>query len=230
MKRFAAAAIALLCLQSGAVLFPYSFSAYNGMTGEKTIGILPAVYIPVSPNTGIASDYIFAYGFTSNFDVYVNCASLVYAPTFGYSGSWIMPRFDLGGNNIIGLQAFFDNTASGVGIRLAPQYHLFIEGDLFVFEFNVYVTVPLSTPTNTSVALCIAPDFKVVKDLFHLFLEVDPSYTIGTGRVALTVVPGMCFTFSGNAHQICVGVPIGDITSGAVTVGINLWYAWTIKL
>ncbi|MEK6794805.1 MAG: hypothetical protein AABZ39_08520 [Spirochaetota bacterium] len=208
-----------------------SFSAYNGMTGERTLAIVPTVYVPMIPAFGALSDYIAAYGFTQNIDLFVNFATLAYAPVFGYTGSWIMPRFDFGGNNIAALQVFLDySAAGGVRFRFAPQYHFFIENDAYAFELNGIVIVPLSTPANTSISAIIAPVWKMIKNAVHLFVEVNPCFTFGVNTFSLAVIPGACLCFSENAHQICVGVPCNNVTSGTLSLGVNVWYTGTFKL
>ncbi|MBI4978486.1 MAG: hypothetical protein HZC28_13485 [Spirochaetes bacterium] len=208
----------------------YSFSAYGAMTGARTLAVVPTFYVPVVPSFKASTDLVLGYGITPNFDVFADVSTLTFAPTFGFTQAWIMPRYDFGNNNIAALQATLAyDAATGVSALLAPQYHFFYENDACALEINAIVSVPLSAPENTVVSAIIAPVWKVVKPSFHLFVEVDPSYTFG-GSFALAVVPGVCFCFADNAHQLCVGVPFMNVTSGTLSTGVNVWYTGTFKI
>ncbi len=211
---------------AGTSLFAYSFNPFGTSTGEKVLAINPFFYFnPLSP-LAISEDTVLAYGLTSNMDIYVDIFSFALAPTTGYSGSWIMPRYDLGGNNIIAAQVFFGTAA---GVTISPQYHFFYEDPLLGFEANLNLYLPLSNLSNPTIALFAAPVYKVVKDVVHLYVEIDPSYTVG-GNFGLNVVPGAWLGLPGTPFQISLAVPLTGVTGSAMTVGFTGWLWYTMKL
>lgn len=209
--------------------FGYSFNAYNEMIGAGKLTVIPATYFSLTPSFEASAEFVIGYGITPAFDLFADIVTFTYAPELRCSQVWIMPRFDLGWNNIAALQIMFENEVPGFSVSIAPQYHFFYENDIVFIEFNAIVTVPVSAPADTVVEAIVAPGWKVSKNALHLFLELDPSYTFGS-RFEVTLLPGMCICFARNTHQICVGIPFSDITSGTLNMGVSIWYAGTFRL
>ncbi len=208
----------------------YSYTAWGAMTGAKTLAINPFFYGPIKGGFGLNTDLVISYGFTSNFDVIADLASLSLYSTSRYMGSYIMPRFDLGKNNILALQLNVVNT-DPLSYSVSPQYHFFYENDTLAFELNLGATVPFSTPDTSTLSGVVVPVYKIVKGAFHLFFEIDPSYTLGnSGTFNLNLVPGVCILLAGGKHQICLGVPLSGVTSSSMGVGFGTWYWTTFSL
>ena len=124
---------------------------------------------------------------------------------------------DFGGNNIIALQAGY---SGGAGL-ISPQYHFFYENDMLAFEANAYASFLTSSLGTPTLGAYIAPVYKVVKDFFNVYVEVDPAYTVN-GLFALSVNPGVWFNF-GSAGQISVACTLANVT-GTVSPGVAMWY------
>jgi hypothetical protein len=193
----------------------YAYNPWTGMTGAGIIGITPFVYAPTLSPFSLGADLVVNYGILNNLDVFVDLAEVTILPSFGYVFSWGMARFDLGGNNIIALQAsqYF----------ISPQYHFFWENDSLALEANVYASFLYSSFGTPVIGAYLAPVWKIAKDTFYAYVEVDPYYTVG-GSFALNIVPGLWLGL-GNAGQLSLGVTLPNLTGGvAISPAIDLWY------
>ncbi len=220
------AVIVPLLLAAAVRAFPYSFNAYNGMTGKGVVSFDPTLSFPISPKFGTAADIIGSYGLTPNFDLFADVADFNLAPEAGYAYSWIMPRFEFLPNNIIALQLQFNNTQP-MSYNIMPQYHLFYENDSMAFEFNGIATIPINNPySSTAISGIIAPVWKAVKGILYPFIEIDPSYVFGDkGGFHLNIVPGVWLGIPDTPHQFCLAFTLADVTSGALGFGVNFWYS-----
>jgi hypothetical protein len=193
----------------------YAYNPWTGMTGEGILGVTPFVYAPTLNPFSLGADLYVNYGIFNNLDVFVDLAEVTIVPKFGYVFSSGMIRYDLGGNNILALQAS--------QTFIAPQYHFFWENDMLALEANVYASFLYSSFGTPTIGAYLAPVWKIVKDFVYLYLEVDPAYTI-KGSFALNLVPGLWFGF-GNAGQVSIGVTLPNLTGGVgLAPAINLWY------
>jgi hypothetical protein len=228
MKKIILTALGLLiALTAGNGLQAYSYNAWGTMTGARTLAVNPFFWGPLKGGAGLTVDAVLLYGVTPRVDLIADIAEVSIAPTAGYALSYLMPRFDLGKNNILALQLTMANS-SPASFSVTPQYHFFAENDRLALEFNAGLTIPVSDPAASSVYAVIAPVLKIVPGTLHLFLEVDPSYNAfdGSGSSALNLVPGVWLGLAGGKHQFSFGVPLSDATSGSAGVGYALWY-WT---
>jgi hypothetical protein len=233
MKRlvyFCAVFLPLALCVAGKV-FPYSFNAYNGITGKEVLSFSPALCCPLSPEFGAALDLITSYGFTSEFDIFADLANFNLAPEAGYAFSWIMPRFEFLPGHIVGLQLQLNNSDL-LSFNIIPQYHFFYESDAFALELNAAVNIPINNPASfITVGGIAAPVWKAVKDILYPFIEIDPSYAFGeNGAFALNVVPGIWVGIPGTPHQFCLAFTLSDVTSGNPGYGVNLWYSVSLNL
>ena len=225
------AVIVSLLLAAAVRVFPYSFNAFNGMTGKGTVSLAPTISCPISPAFGTAVDLIGSYGFTPNFDLFADAADFSLAPQAGYAYSWIMPRFEFLPGNILGLQLQLNNSQP-MSYGIAPQYHFFYENDGLALEFNGVFTYPVNN-TNASPAVSgiLAPVWKAVKDILYPFIEIDPSYTFGNNSgFHLNIVPGFWIGIPDTPHQFCLAFTLSDVTSGAVGYGVSFWYSVSFGL
>lgn len=210
----AAAAIALTATSG----FSYAYNPWTTMTGEKTLGITPFVYTTALDPLGLGADLVLNYGITANIDVFVDVAGVSILPGFSYNYSWIMARYDFGGNNIAAIQASLT--------AVSAQYHYFWENEMIALEANALVEFTYSSLATPAFKAYLAPVYKITKD-FAFYVEVDPAYTVG-GSFALGIVPGI-YLGLGAAGMISVAVPLGDVLSG-ITPNVGLWYYLPIKL
>ncbi|MBI4979714.1 MAG: hypothetical protein HZC28_19710 [Spirochaetes bacterium] len=243
MKRFmfpVSAALALMLTLVPAA-HPYAYNPWTTMSGAKNAVINPFVYTTSLNPFGMSIDVLGWYGFTPNFDIAVNAATLSFSSSgFSYGGSWVMPRYDFGNNNIAALQLKMTPSGSLMLYDVVPQYQFFWENDVLATELNAYVDVSFvyantsfSSSVGTKAGLYAAPVFKLFKSLY-LFCEIDPAYTFGIASAFdLAIVPGITILLNEGKHQICVGVPLGNVlhvaggsTTVSVTPGIAVWY-WT---
>jgi hypothetical protein len=223
--------IALSLLIAVSLAFPYSFSAWTSMTGAKTFAITPFFYFaPVGSATedmDINADAVVGYGFTDKIDMFVNIATVNLKSDPGaYSTTWIMPRYDLGGNNIvaaqIGLEQDADNNLQVYG---GPHYHFFWENDRCAMEFNALALFHADSTAPTTASIYAAPVYKLLPNLLYPFVEVDPTYTFGDGGgLDFVLAPGLWIGIPGTPHQFSISVPISGIKDGSVSTGIYAWY------
>jgi hypothetical protein len=212
MKTMKKTVLVLLLLgMAGAVGFSYSYDCWTGMTGDGVIAINPFVYLPAFDPVTLGTDLVAAYGFSPSVDLFVNFASLGFLPEFTYGGSWAMLRLDLGGSNILALQA---GTAF-----VSPQYHLFLENEIFAFEANVYAKFMYEDITHPTFGAYLAPVLKLSS--FAFYCEVDPAYALD-GVFSLFIMPG-AYVNMGQAGQLSVGVGLGDVLT-ALTPGVYVSY------
>jgi hypothetical protein len=236
-----AVAIALLAATLPSSGSAYSFSAWGTMTGAKTLAVNPFLYSAVGPFDATL-DLVAGYGITDKIDVFANIAG-VYYDGYGKTsvyGSWIMPRYDLGGNNVVALMAVADyGEGADPSFRIWPQYHFFWENDTFAAEINAGVDIPVAAPVESSVSVYLAPVWKIKDGTFHAYCELDPSYTSAGAEKGfdLAVLPGLWFGFGEEAlHQFSLAASIsgwwndGDIAKGRPSYGVNLWYWTTFSL
>lgn len=235
------AALAAVTLSLGPRLHAYAYSPWTTMTGEKTIAVNPFFYSTAFNPFTPTFDLVAWYGFAPNIDIAVNFATVgISGAGVSYGGSWIMPRIDLGGNNILAMQAGISSVSPTAAFFLTPQYHFFWENDNFAFEANAYLKIPLPYTTLT-VGAYIAPVLKIVNKFFYLFCEVDPAFSPENGALPMSfglgIVPGVTFLLADATHQICIGVPLGNVVSvsgstvtAGVTPGISVWYYTTFSL
>lgn len=193
--------------------FSYAYNPWTTMTGEGVIAVNPFVFAPTLSPFSLGADLVMSYGILGNLDVFVDFADLSIVPEFGYNFSWGMVRFDLGGNNIIALQAS--------QYAITPQYHFFWENDVIAAEANVYASFTYTDFGAPVIGAYLAPVWKAVKDTLHFYVEVDPSYAVG-GSFALNIVPGIWLGL-GSAGQFSLGVNLGDVLTG-VSPSVGLWY------
>jgi hypothetical protein len=226
----------ILIFCSASSVFAYSFSAMNGMTGAKTFVINPCFTDPITPSFQSSLDPVIGYGFSDIFDVYADPVGLILCPWSGYSASWIMPRMDLGGNNIVALQIGLQSEERAEGGRnnsftLTPQYHFFRENDRTALEANLLLGIPWDTPEAMTISVIFAPVYKIIKDHMHVFLEVDPEYTLAGDEKGfeMSLQPGLWFGFPDGMHQFCISASISDFIHNTPGFGINLWYCFAFK-
>ena len=227
MKKYSTLALGLLlCLTAGTNLQAYSYDAWGTMTGARTLAVNPFFWGPLKGGQGLSMDMVLLYGFTARFDVIADVAELNLLPRPGYALSYLMPRFDLGKNNILAIQF----TASGiypVSFSVTPQYHFFTESRGMAFEFNAGLSIPFSSPSSSSLYAVLAPVWKIVDGKVHLYLEIDPSLAFGNPpSFGLNLVPGVWIGLAGGKHQFSLGIPLYGVTSGNFAVGYAAWY-WT---
>jgi hypothetical protein len=185
--------VLILAVVGAAAGFGYSFDCWTGMTGDGVIAINPFIYAPAFNPFTLSADIVGAYGFSANVDLFVNVATIGFLPSLTYGGSWAMLRVDLGGSNILALQA---GTAS-----VSPQYHLFLESDVFAFEANVYVRFTYLDLAHPAFGAYLAPVLKLSP--FAFYCEVDPAYTlngaftlgVGLGDVLTAITPGVYVSY-----------------------------------
>jgi len=196
------------------------------MTGDGVVAFSPFVYAPTLSPLSLYSDMVVSYEITANIDLFVNFATIGFAPAFGYSGSWIIPRIDLGANNIIAVQIGANPTNFGSTFYVAPQYHFFWENDSFAIEANLIAKFVAASIANPSFTFYAAPSLKFAGGIVDVYCEVVPAYTVG-GAFSFTVVPGLYFNMEAGG-QLSLGVGLGDLTTGTINPGVFLSYIYTI--
>ncbi|MBI4977963.1 MAG: hypothetical protein HZC28_10785 [Spirochaetes bacterium] len=214
---------------------PYAYNPWTTMSGAGNAVVNPFIYTSSLNPFGMSVDVLGWYGFTPNFDIAVNAATLSFSSSgFSYGGSWVMPRYDFGNNNIAALQLKMTPSGTSMVFDVVPQYQFFWENDALAAELNAYVDVSIAgSSVGAKAGLYAAPVFKLFKSLY-LFCEIDPAYTFGSAPAFdLGIVPGITLLFNEGKHQICIGVPLGNVvhvaggsTAVGVSPGVAVWY-WT---
>ncbi len=184
----------------------YSYNTIVGMTGANTVAINPFYSFGIDVNN-TSTLYkgsllaIFEYGFSDKADIFV-------APAAG----WIMPRYDISGNNlaILGLML-------GVGPGL--QVHgIFDELDVFAFEYNVYLNTAAWDFSGINVGAFIAPTVKFGN--FGIWVEGDFNYNTALTTGAFTFDMGAGIFINAGDNQISLGV---NSILGSPNIGGWLW-------
>ncbi|MCX7820974.1 MAG: hypothetical protein N2258_04785 [Brevinematales bacterium] len=190
-------------------LYSVSFGAWGAMTGKGKFFVNPILYSTFEPVAGL--DLVSGYGFTDNFDLFVNLSTISYADSsFAWGGSWLMPRYDLGslsilGYNILGVLVGYSTEFYG-----GLQYHTslnFVPN--FFIEVNAFGTYYASG--SFSYGGIIAPVFKIV-DMFAIYFETD--LAMNGEELSYDFVPGIDLNF-GSAGELSLGYKIISQTIGA---------------
>ncbi|OHD54382.1 MAG: hypothetical protein A2014_11885 [Spirochaetes bacterium GWF1_49_6] len=203
----------------------YSYNAWVGLTGDKTIAINPFMYGNISPGSfGASFENVFEFGINKDTDFFISTGALNIAGGV-FVPSWGMIRFGLGDpNQVIALKATtgFGDTNSGTG-TFGPQYHgVFNFGDTFTLEANLWWDLSYKSLGDMTITAIVAPVVKFDKDAsVAVFLEIDPVLTLagGSSSFALNVVPGLSFLNG----TITVGLTVNNITGSAITLGYGAW-------
>jgi len=203
----------------------YTYSAWTSMTGAKTVAINPFVQTSFDEIDQVSTDLVAGYGFTDQFDLYVNIATLSPIKEFSYAGSWVMPRYALSENKIIALQLGTDKE----NLTLSPQFHAFRDNGPFVLEFNAGLSTNSSDFAAGSLFATFGLVYKLSEEIMYPFIEVNPSYQYGgeEGVFDFTVDPGVWYGLKGTPHQIALSLPFSGIKDNAVSVGLHFWYWWS---
>jgi hypothetical protein len=213
-------ALMLLCT---ARLFSYCNSAWTSMSGAHTLTVNPVIYDLQSRER--STDLMVGYGFTDNFEVFSTLANLSFSPLAKYNDSWVMGRFALKPNHIFAAE--FEDGPDGW--FLSPQYHFFTESDRMAWEFNVVPVFSSKGVDGSSLSICFSPVYKLMPDVLYPFLEIDPSIGFD-GATGLAVAPGLWFAIPGTSQQITLSAPISKNEKGAVRLGLNFWWSWSLCL
>ncbi len=177
----------------------YSYGAWVGMTGAKTVAVNPIYGIDLSTGVG-AVDFKFDYGFSDTVDIFLDISS-------GY----IMPRYDISGNNLL---------IAGLVLGSAPglQIHgIWDELDMFALEYNVWYSASDWLFSGFDTGIIIAPTLKLGD--FGVWVEGD----IATGdftAVGFDMNAGIYVNLGDN--QISIGAT-GLLGNDGIGIGAWLW-------
>ena len=194
----------------------YSYNAWVGLTGDKTIAINPFMYGNITPGPfSAAFENVIGIGIGSMMDFMISIGAT----------PWGMLRFGLGDpNQIVAIKATagFGDTNSGTG-TFGPHYHgTFTLSESFLLEANIWADLSYKKIGNMTFTAVIAPVVKFDKDAsVAAFLEIDPILAVvdGTSAFSMNIVPGLAFmngTFS-------IGVSINNVTGTNITLGYGAW-------
>jgi len=222
----------LLCAGS---VSAYTYSAYTTMTGAKTFALNPFLYLEdFSDRATSGADLVIACGIRDRLDIYANLAGFYGLNSIPaenpYYGSWIMPRFDFGGNNIAALQLGItldeDNTAR---FYIGPQYHFFRENDACALEANaLFYSKNNPVTANAWAGATVGPVWKAIPDVLFPYVEINPEYDFGNdstdGTFDLTVAPGVCVAILNTKHQLSISFPVSGLATGEATAGVAAWF------
>jgi len=203
----------------------YTYSAWTTMTGAKTFAINPFFYGAFSDMPGTGTDLVAGYGFTDKFDLFINLSTLSPVKDFSYGGSYIMPRYDFGNNNIIALQMGYDGNEFAGG----PQYHFVWDKEKFTLEANAAVTLYSSDMAAPYIFGTLGWVWKAVKDVLYPFVELNPSYQVGPdGGFDFVPAPGVWIGIPNTTHQFALSIRLNGVSSGSIDPGFGMWYWFSI--
>jgi hypothetical protein len=176
----------------------YSYGAWVGMTGAKTVAVNPFYAISFSNPYAGTPTIKFDYGFSDKFDV-----------MFDISDGWIMPRVDLLGNNL--LIAAVQLGTAGPGLQLHGFYD---KAKMFALEYNLYTTTGGWNFSSFNMGAIIAPTLKLGD--FGIWVEADLN----------NIITGFGFDMGAGVYinvdksQISIGV---NSILGSPNLGAWLW-------
>jgi hypothetical protein len=213
--------------------FSYAFNPWTTMTGDKVFVINPFVKAVNFDAKFNAIDPVLLYGFSPTMDIIVNPGSFTMTDgTTDYATSWILPRYDLGSNNILGLQIGYDKTGYMVlaeSLFITPQYNFVFENDSFAFELNLGIAMPFEDMGSSIGYAILAPVYKILPGQLHVYLELDPFFPMAEGvEFNMNMLPGIWMGFSEGKYQVSLAAFINNVTEangGAMSYGVGLW-AW----
>ena len=205
-------------------LFSASYNCYTPLGGESGIGALsltPYAEVGASPFFGYSLAGInVSYGITANIDAILGIGYFNLSPSFNVEEMSFMPRFDLGGNNILALMLKYSATKLFV---ISPQYHTMFTFDLVCLEINLKADIPVTNAKSSMIKAQMAPVVSILDGLIQLSVEIDAAYTLGTGGgFNLDIIPGIAWNIN-DKNQLFVGVPLYYVNS-SLSPSIGIWY------
>lgn len=213
----------ILFLSAASLSLPYSYSLFGPMTGERTLSIAPAIAVPVYPTPSVSCSLRAGYGMLRDLDIVGDIVTAGIYPG-AYIGSSVMPRFHFGGGHTAALALGVIDPGGGLTFYCSPQYHWYGEGGPIALTVNASIDLYASRIGSPMIAVSVAPEFRIVKSNFHIFVELSPSYTVSASSpFSLSAAPGVWISIGDKpAHRIIVSLPIRRLeTAGSITSSVG---------
>lgn len=232
MTRCSLARLALtgLALLSSGAAHAYPLNPWGALTPQGTVVVNPFLYAYPGPDILLIPYGL--YGVTDQIDV-IGGVYLGYAGGPYFGGVEVLPRFFFAENMAVALHA----VAGGGALTVGPEFHGVFGGDSLALTVNAgwLPVIGFGDAGGFSpgvVKALIAPEYNFSSQL-SVFLEIDPTYTLGEGGgLGLVVVPGVGFALDEDqTHTFAVGLQVDNPQVSAVDsfakekLSLGLWYS-----
>ena len=208
----------------------YPLNPWGVGTPQGTLVLNPFLYAYPGPDINLIPYAL--YGITDSVDV-IGGVSVGYAGGGYFGGVEVIPRYFFADNMGLALHVL----AGGGQVTFGPEFHGVFGGDSFALTLNAgylpsIVFGDAGGFSAGSVKALIAPEYNFSSQ-FSVFLEVDPTYTLGEyGGLGLVLVPGVGFALDEDqTHTFAVGLQVDNPQSKAVSsfaqekLSVGLWYS-----
>ena len=209
MKSLRRISVAVLIFAAFVMLSParvlaYSYGAWVGMTGAKTVAVNPFYSIALSAPYAGAVTAKFDYGFSDVADIMVDI-----------SDKWVMPRYDLTGGKSYLIAGLMLGAAPGL------QLHgIYDDQSMWAIEYNVAYSATAWDFSGSDLGAIIAPTLKLGD--FGVWVEGDLNSII-TG---FSFDMGAGIYINAGDNQISIGV---NSILGTPNIGAWLWAPFSFK-
>jgi hypothetical protein len=139
----------------------YSYNAWVGMTGAKTVAVNPFYSVGIGKGTTYQGSFVGAldYGFSDKADIFID-----------FTDGWLMPRYDLSGDNLAIVGLMLGSAASGFGPGL--QLHgIYDKAKMFAIEYNLDLSTAGWDFSGINMNAIVAPTLKLGN--FGVWVEGD---------------------------------------------------------
>lgn len=214
---------------SGAA-YAYPLNPWGTATPKSTFVLNPFLYAYPGPDILLIPYGL--YGFTDQVDL-IGGLYVEYADGVSFGGVELLPRYFFADNMGVALHII----AGGGAVTVGPEFHGVFGGDSLALTVNAgwLPVIGLGNSAGFSpgaVKALIAPEYNFSSQL-SVFLEVDPTLTLGEGGgLGLVVVPGVGFaTDEDQTNTFSVGLQVDNPQSKAVSsfakekLSLGLWYS-----
>lgn len=219
MKRLLSA-LALFAVASPAAASP--LNPWGAYVGDGVTAVTPFLYVDQSPRF---YPYVYGqHGFGPKLELLAGVGASFGSGPFTFDSVEVMPRYFFTDSGAVALHATW---ANGGGTTLAAEYDGAYEFGSFALTVNVGYgpTFYDGGVAPGDIYALLAPEFYFT-DATSLFVEVDPTYTLGEGGgLYMEVVPGVS-TAIADTHYFALGLalPVApEFDSSGIYVGA--WYS-----
>ncbi len=198
------AIFAAFMMLSPSQISAYSYGAWVGMTGAKTVAVNPFYSVSLSAPYAGAVTSKFDYGFSDTADIMVDV-----------SDGWIMPRYDFTGGKSLLIGGLMLGNAPGV------QLHgIYDDQSLWAVEYNLAYSTSTWDFSGSDLSAIVAPTLKLGD--FGVWVEGD----VNTILTKLGFDMGAGIYINAGDNQISIGV---NSILGKPNVGAWLWAPFSFK-
>ena len=193
-----------------------------------------------APGVALVNPYVYVYsnavnpivyasaGLSDHVDVYAGFGATLPNEGAGVGSLEFFPRYFV--NPSLALAAHVYWTPAADALVLAPEIHANHTWDRFAITANAGWRPVLGSNgfSTGTVPIIVAPELRL-SSRFSLYVEVDPTISLGGDPVAMLLVPGVGVTLDSEGHHtLSTGLQVPVLPDvGAASFGV--WYCFSFS-